>query len=81
MSKPFTISHLQNYDYPWEDVMAGLPMCPICLGYIPNNLTPGLYPGAISRLDNETEICSECGQKEAISNFTDQLERNLTSDE
>jgi hypothetical protein len=49
------------------------------LGYIPNNLTPGLYPGAISRLDNETEICSECGQKEAINNFTDQLEEKLTS--
>ncbi|MEL0287210.1 MAG: hypothetical protein VXA34_00980 [Gammaproteobacteria bacterium] len=42
------------------------PICPICDGFIPNNLTPGLYPGALSRRDNETEICSECGQNEAM---------------
>lgn len=24
---------------------------------------------ALSRVDNETEICSECGQKEAIEEF------------
>ncbi len=68
MSEPFLISHLENNDYPWDEV-AKLPVCPICKGYIPNNLTPGAYPGAISRIDNETEICSECGQNEAINDW------------
>lgn len=40
--------------------------CPRCGGGVPNDLTPGAYPGAISRLDNKTEICSECGMMEAI---------------
>lgn len=52
-----------------SDTTTKLPVCPICLGYIPNNLAPGAYPGAISRIDNETEICSECGQKEAINDW------------
>jgi hypothetical protein len=43
------------------------PMCPRCEGYIPSNLTPGRYPGAISRVDNKTEICSDCGREEAMS--------------
>jgi len=43
--------------------------CPRCAGQIPNNETPGAYPGAISRRDNKTEICSECGSKEAIEDF------------
>ena len=46
-----------------------LPVCPRCDGYIPNNDTPGLYPGALSRLDNETEVCSACGQNEALADF------------
>ena len=41
-------------------------ICPRCEGYIPNNATPGAYQGAISRADNETEICSECGTEEAL---------------
>jgi hypothetical protein len=45
------------------------PVCPRCLGYIPNNDTPGLYPGALSRADNHTEICSECGSDEARLHF------------
>jgi ribosomal protein S27AE len=43
------------------------PMCPRCEGYIPSNLTPGRYPGAISRVDNKTEVCSDCGREEAMS--------------
>jgi hypothetical protein len=39
-------------------------ICPSCDGFIPNNDTPGAYPGAISRRDNKTEICSECGEIE-----------------
>lgn len=43
--------------------------CPKCSGYIPNNKTPGAYPGAISRRDNTTEICSTCGTLEAFEDF------------
>jgi RNA polymerase subunit RPABC4/transcription elongation factor Spt4 len=45
------------------------PICPVCGGYIPNNERPGAYPGAISRRDNKTEICSECGTREALEDF------------
>lgn len=40
--------------------------CPDCGGFIPNNENPGAYPGAISRKDNKTEICSDCGMAEGI---------------
>lgn len=43
--------------------------CPRCLGGIPNNLERGAYPGALSRTDNKTEICSECGVAEALEDF------------
>lgn len=43
--------------------------CPLCEGWIPNNDMPGAYPGALSRRDNKTEICSECGTMEAIEDF------------
>ena len=45
------------------------PICPRCQGYIPNNKRPGSHPGAISRVDNKTEICSTCGVLEAVSAF------------
>lgn len=41
-------------------------ICPRCEGYIPTNATPGLYPGALSRTDNKTYICSACGEEEAL---------------
>lgn len=37
-------------------------ICPVC-GRI------YIEPPALSRKDNETEICSECGQKEALEMF------------
>ena len=40
--------------------------CPRCGGKIPNNTEPGAYPGALSRVDNETEVCSACGTLEAF---------------
>ena len=43
------------------------PVCPTCGGYIPNNREPGAYPGALSRKDNRTEICSACGTAEAMA--------------
>ena len=49
--------------------MTKKPICPRCDGFIPSNLTPGRYPGAISRTDNKTEICSDCGHEEAMSLF------------
>lgn len=46
--------------------MLNKPVCPRCLGFIPSNVFAGEYPGAISRIDNKTEICSDCGTEEAI---------------
>lgn len=40
--------------------------CPRCWGWIPNNENPGAHPGALSRVDNETEICSACGMAESL---------------
>ena len=45
--------------------------CPICGGYIPNAEHRGKYPGAMSRYDNETEICSLCGSAEALAPMMD----------
>ena len=46
-------------------------ICPRCKdSWIPNNVEPGAYPGALSRADNKTEICSECGISEATQVFT-----------
>lgn len=44
-------------------------ICPRCGHFLPNDMTPGAYPGALSRWDNETEICSRCGQQEAFLDF------------
>ena len=38
MSEPFLFSHLENYDYPWDEV-AKLPVCTICKGYISSACT------------------------------------------
>lgn len=45
------------------------PTCPRCGGQIPNDKTPGAYPGALSRRDNTTEICSKCGVDEAMEDY------------
>ena len=41
--------------------------CPRCGGGIPNNDHMGAYPGALSRWDNRTEVCSACGTDEALT--------------
>jgi hypothetical protein len=46
--------------------------CPRCLGSIPNEAYKGQYPGALSRTDNSTEICSDCGSEEALSELISQ---------
>jgi hypothetical protein len=43
--------------------------CPRCGGGIPNTPQRGEYPGALSRVDNETEICSACGLDEGMFHF------------
>ena len=42
------------------------PTCPRCNGFIPNDIDAGKYAGALSRLDNRTEVCSKCGEIEAL---------------
>lgn len=42
------------------------PVCPRCRGFIPSNSRPGAYCGAVSRVDNVTEVCSDCGTEEAL---------------
>ena len=44
----------------------GLPICPRCLGYIPENSKPGAHQGAQSRTDNRTEVCTPCGVEESM---------------
>lgn len=44
-------------------------VCPRCTGLIPNGQTPGAYSGALSRKDNDTEVCSRCGTEEALLQF------------
>ena len=46
--------------------------CPRCHGHIPNNEHPGAYAGALSRVDNTTEICSACGTEEALQQYSQQ---------
>ena len=43
--------------------------CPRCGGGIPNDAQRGMYPGAISRWDNSTEVCSQCGVDEACAQW------------
>lgn len=45
--------------------------CPRCGSGVPDDTHPGQYPGALSRLDNKTYICSQCGQEEVMWQFTD----------
>lgn len=44
-------------------------ICPRCLGGVPNNSNIGEYVGALSRTDNLTEICSGCGELEALEDL------------
>lgn len=51
---------------PWVDHVLG---CPRCGGPIPNRRHHGEYSGAVSRTDNRTELCSECGEAEGLEAF------------
>lgn len=50
--------------------MTSNTLCPRCLHQIPNDKTPGAYMGAMSRKDNQTEVCSACGTEEALIQFS-----------
>jgi hypothetical protein len=41
-------------------------ICPRCGGDVPNTEYKGQYLGALSRTDDLTEICSDCGTHEAL---------------
>lgn len=43
--------------------------CPRCGGGIPSDEETGAYPGALSRYDSVTEICSACGELEAECDY------------
>ena len=45
--------------------------CPRCFGGIPNDLQRGQYIGALSRTDNKTYICSDCGTAEGLEDYFD----------
>lgn len=49
--------------------------CPRCFHGIPNDVERGQYAGALSRIDNETMICSDCGNAEALIEFDKTLEK------
>lgn len=49
-----------------SDVVLEKDQCPRCGHWIPNDLDRGGYPGALSRYDNETYVCSGCGVDEAL---------------
>ena len=53
-----------------EERMSTTNDCPRCGHLIPNDEQPGAYPGALSRADNKTEVCSDCGTHEAMEQFT-----------
>lgn len=40
-----------------------------CGNWIPTNDAPGSRPGALSRRDNVTEVCDECGLAEALAAY------------
>lgn len=44
-------------------------LCPRCGGPIPDAEHPGQHIGALSRVDNVTEICSPCGRAEGVYNL------------
>jgi len=44
--------------------------CPRCGGPMPRSGAEGQYPGALSRRDNWTYICSDCGTQEALEDLS-----------
>jgi hypothetical protein len=60
---------MKNTDNTLQFTLPKTPLpftCPRCGGGIPNDEHRGQYPGALSRCDNKTYICSKCGTAEAM---------------
>ena len=55
------INPIGNFRKDYNEVL----LCPRCQ----HNTLPIGYPGALSRMDNETEICSPCGTDEGMIDF------------
>ena len=47
--------------------------CLRCGGAVPSFKNVGEYPGSLSRVDNKTEICAECGTNEAVESMRGNL--------
>jgi hypothetical protein len=62
----FEVSKKGRYEM---DTNLEVKTCPMCPNLIPSNEHAGQYAGALSRRDNKTEICSDCGRREAIEDF------------
>lgn len=52
----------------WQSLalVHGWNKCPKCGGFVPSTVDVGRYVGALSRWDNKTIVCSDCGQREAF---------------
>lgn len=57
----FPINQIGNFRENYREAL----LCPRCT----MRLLPIGFPGALSRVDNKTEICSECGQDEGLSQW------------
>ena len=53
--------------------------CPLCYRGIPNDEKRGEYIGALSRYDNETYVCSQCGNLEGMTELKMGQQRNIES--
>lgn len=60
-------SHQHNEPASRDGTVSKISTCPRCGGPIPNVEHAGKYPGGISRVDNQTEICSGCSEDEAMT--------------
>jgi len=69
MSGDDAVATLSNLIDQARDLLKPNPYagnCPRCGGLMPNARHPGQYIGALSRWDNKTYVCSDCGEEEAL---------------
>lgn len=58
------IANVDEYGINEENEDEDFDFCPRCGDRLPD------HPGALSRVDNKTEICSDCGIEEARAEWT-----------
>lgn len=61
----FTDNELDKYISICKDLRGDFKVYPVC----PKCMNIYLEPPAISRIDNNTKICSNCGIKESLDDF------------